>query len=54
MEKAARAEERTADAEEVIARHLGDVLRSIDPKSKRHATPSAGKTEPPKPKHPRR
>lgn len=52
-EKAARAEKRVADAEETIARHLGDFLRDEEPQAEdkvarpsKNATPS--KTQPPR------
>jgi hypothetical protein len=54
VEKSARAEKRLADAEETIARHLGDFLRDTDVVGESKPAPQAKRATPPKNKPPRK
>lgn len=54
VEKSARAEKRLADAEETIARHLGEFLRDTDVVGESKPAPQAKSATPPKNKPPRK
>ena len=49
LEKTARAKKRLADAEETIARHLGDYLRDEDAEEEKHTVDIKKSTTPKNP-----
>lgn len=54
LEKSARAEKRLSDAEETIARHLGDFLHDTDVIGESKPAPQSKNPTPPKTKPPRK